>query len=280
VNKPKPLNLTAQLNHRARGNPPNTLPHSAISNCFPGLEFDFRAIWRRIFVGIVIVENNNYVIKAEDPKYEKLVGHRLLRIDNQDVVVATSGPVIPGRGAVPLASGGGNPVAFMEWSNSIARVLRKQGQKVRCEFTKDPSTPEVLVPSDPAQLIAEDLEIRRIFQPSSVPGEHTAVLSEELIQPGELSQGLCSPWQNDYRECACYYWAASRPDYINVEPADDGASRGDNWMQRQRGGEYVLDNRSDSRLLNYDDLFTAWEKYLRFIIQGKDAPEETKRKVE
>jgi hypothetical protein len=280
VNKPKPLNLAAQLTHRARGNPPNTLPHSAISNCFPGLEFDFRAIWRRIFVGIVIVENNNYVVQAEDPQYQNLVGHRLLRIDGNDVVVSTTGPLIPGRSAVTIASGGGNPVAFMEWSNSIARLLKKQGQKVKCEFTKDPTTPEVLVPTDASQLISVDLEIRRIFAPSPAAAEGTAVLSEELIQPGELSQGLCSPWQNDYRECACYYWAASRPDYINVEPAGDGASRGDNWMQRRREGEYVLDNRADSRLLNYDDLFTSWEKYLRFIVGGKDAPEEKDRKIE
>ena len=62
MSNPKPLNLSAQLNYRARGNPPNTVPSSAISNCFPGLEFDFRAIWRRILVGIVLVENNNYVI--------------------------------------------------------------------------------------------------------------------------------------------------------------------------------------------------------------------------
>lgn len=276
----KPLNLAAQLQFRARGNPPNSLPDSAISNCFPGLEFDFRAIWRRILVGIVLVENNNYVIKADDPQYQDLVGHRLLRIDRHDVVVNTSGPVIPGRPAVALASGGGNPVAFMEWSNSIARVLQKQGQKVSCEFTQEPSDPEVLIPPNPSQVIARDLEIRPIFQPGLIPGEQTVVLNEELVQPGELSQGLCSPWQNDYRECACYYWAASRPDYINVSAAQDGASRGDNWMQTRRSGEYVLDNRKDSRLLSYDDLFTSWEKYLRFQIAGKDAPEEVKREVE
>jgi hypothetical protein len=45
---------------------------SAISNCFPGLEFDFRNIWRRIFVGIVLTEHNNYVTHIEDPKYKDL----------------------------------------------------------------------------------------------------------------------------------------------------------------------------------------------------------------
>ena len=50
--KIEPRNLSAQLSYRGRGNPPVSHPSSAISNCFPGLEFDFRAIWRRIFVGI------------------------------------------------------------------------------------------------------------------------------------------------------------------------------------------------------------------------------------
>jgi hypothetical protein len=68
MTKIQPQNLTAQLHYRGRGNPPNTQPVSAISNCFPGLEMDFRAIWRRMFVGIVIVENNNYVLEAEDPR--------------------------------------------------------------------------------------------------------------------------------------------------------------------------------------------------------------------
>ena len=97
--------------------------------------------------------------------------------------------------------------------------------------------------------------------------------AEHLLEPGDLTQSLCSPWQNDYRECACYYWAASRPDYVNVVPADDGASRGDNWMQKERVGQYVLDSRADSRLITYDDLFVSWEKLLRFQIGGRDAEE-------
>ena len=36
---------------------------------------------------------------------------------------------------------------------------------------------------------------------------------------GRADAGLCSPWQNDYRECSCYYWASARPDFVNVEPS-------------------------------------------------------------
>ena len=43
------------------------------------------------------------------------------------------------------------------------------------------------------------------------------------------------------------------------------------WLQRQRTGDYVLDNLRDERLLDYDDLFREWEKVLQFVIGGRDA---------
>src|SRR5262249_36469407 len=41
----------------------------------------------------------------------------------------------------------------------------------------------------------------------------TGVLSL-AYQPGELLMSLCSPWQHDFRDCACHYWAANRPDIV------------------------------------------------------------------
>ena len=69
-----PRNLAAQLSYRGRGNPPVAHPSSAISNCFPGLEFDFRAIWRRIFVGIVLSENNNTWSTSRTPRSSIFAG--------------------------------------------------------------------------------------------------------------------------------------------------------------------------------------------------------------
>ena len=76
ASKITPRNLAAQLAYRGRGNPPVSHPSSAISNCFPGLEFDFRAIWRRFLVGIVLSENNNFVVGCEDEQFKDLVGRR------------------------------------------------------------------------------------------------------------------------------------------------------------------------------------------------------------
>lgn len=264
----KPSNLTAQLHHRGTGNPVSVLPRSAISNCFPGLEFDFRNLWRRTFEGIVLVENNNYVVEAESPACEDLVSRRLLRVDGFDTGVLTTGPVFPDGSSTTLASAANpNAVSFMEWSNSLARILVKQGQEVECEFTAHKQALTEVLAKDEAHPHKVMLKVRRFFEGDS------AAFSTDLLQPGELTQGLCAPWQNDYRECACYYWAASRPDYVNVEPSGNGLSHGDMWMAKKRTGTYIPDDRTDTRLLSYDDLFRDWQGALQFIIGGKDANE-------
>src|SRR5205085_3739852 len=90
------INLTAQLSHRADGNPPCTLPNSAISNSFPGLECDFRNVWRRIFEGIVLHESDNYVVSAEG-KFAALKARRLRFVEDEPTIVPVRVPAIPGR---------------------------------------------------------------------------------------------------------------------------------------------------------------------------------------
>ncbi|MDQ2987923.1 MAG: hypothetical protein M3R60_02340, partial [Pseudomonadota bacterium] len=152
-------------------------------------------------------------------------------------------------------------------SNSIARILHLQGQVVSCEFTAHKEAATEVLWDKHTKTITVDLKLRRFFDAGS------AAFNPALLQPGELTQGLCAPWQNDYRECACYYWAASRPDYVNVEPGADGLSHGDMWFAKKRTGTYIPDNRTDTRLYSYDDLFKCWQEDLRFIIRGKDADE-------
>ncbi|MBH8561088.1 hypothetical protein I8748_02640 [Nostoc sp. CENA67] len=37
---------------------------------------------------------------------------------------------------------------------------------------------------------------------------------KQVYRPGELTQSLCSPWQHDFRDCACFYWASNHPDIV------------------------------------------------------------------
>lgn len=274
-------NLSAQrhrdVNFVARGNPVGTRPVSAIANCTPGLEVDFRAVWRRVFEGIVLREYDNLVVEVTDPSLKHLVGCRLLRISYDGakpfLTMATAigpSPADTVNQSV-VYSTDANPwgLAPLEWSNALAKMLHARvGQTVACDFTKEIAwfTPQ---PWDEEaykehHYVTHHLKVREFFE------NDTAVISRVLAEAGELTQGLCSPWQNDYRECSCYYWASARPDFVNVEPTSAGVSAGDNWLQKERTGVYVPDDYVDSRLVMYDDLFTDWEKWLRFAIGGKD----------
>lgn len=265
-------NLTAQIHYRARGNPPATLPDSAISNCFPGLEFDFRNAWRRMLAGITLSENNNFVLSVQDPQYADLAAHRLLKIEGLPLTFKTTGVTMPYGSTQGLATGSNpNGVSFMEWSNSLARFWELQGKEVQCTFTKDESYTEQL--PDGVPTIEVTMVMRHFFETVDNGGtpERLPVIAGPLLEPGDLTHGLCAPWQNDYRECACYYWAASRPDYVNVVDTGTGSTTGDMWLAKRRTGVYILDDRTDSRLWSYDDLFKGWQEVLRFQIGGFDA---------
>ncbi|MCG8404831.1 MAG: PDZ domain-containing protein [Phycisphaerales bacterium] len=246
----EPLNVTAQLAHQARGNPPSTLPVSAISNCFPGLEFDFRNVWKLLFEGVELHEaglvSGGHVVMDVTPGSPAAAagiakGDRLVQVDGLSVEVLFTRP-------------NGQATAQIGWelSNGLAHIVRKGGETVTGVFRK-PSL----------QQISVDLVVRPIFDGTAI--------NEELAEPGALTQGLCSPWQADYRECGCFYWAASRPDFVNVED-EGGNARGHDWMQSEKepGTPYRPDRGGfSSEHITYDQLYTEWERQLKFVLDGR-----------
>lgn len=283
----QPARRAAEMHHVAAGNPVSSRPITSIGNCTPGLEVDFRAVWRRVFEGIELREWDNLVMKAEDTKYRHLVGHRLLKVeyDTRDgggkrkrrsfftqTTQIGPNPYNAATESVVLSfDASPEGLAPLEWSNMLALMLHERaGKTVTCWFTAKPEKLGMVAWNKKAKHIKRTFRVREFFE-----GD-TAVISQALAQPGELTQGLCSPWQNDYRECSCYYWASARPDFINVEASPVGTSVGDNWLQKARTGSYVPDDYADVRLVLYDDLFKHWEKWLRFAVKGNDAEGEAK----
>jgi hypothetical protein len=251
----EPSNLTAQLHHRAAGNPPSTLPAAAISNAFPGLEFDIRNVWRRVFVGLEVHEAFGLVLSGEGPLAD-LVGNIIVEVDGVAVAITMRGPSVTEEDA-DLG------FTFLEWSNALARALQdKADAEVRCVFVDPKNT------SSPPKTV--NLKLRKLFA-TSPEDELMPLIAEDVADPGQLTQSLCSPWQNDYRECACYYWAASRPDYVNVESTGEGTDVGNSWMSRSREPKrYTGDASGVPGQLTYDDLFRDWQGLLRFIVGGRD----------
>lgn len=272
-----PKNLAAQLAYRGAGNPPSAHPSSAISNAYPGLEMDFRNIWKRLFEGIELHEASNLVVAVDSDALveleELLTGYLLESVDGRAVEAPLRGPLYHGQDPVPLPDTTyHDPRLPLEWSNVLAEVVPKAGASVTCVFRS------IWQQDGQERRLTFDLRVRPFFA-SGADSQPLAVIAREIADPGQLTQSLCSPWQNDYRECACFYWAASRPDYVNVEVRPDGTSAGHNWMQKDRSPTtpriYIEDptiaDRIDPRLVSYDDLFRDWEHELRFIIGGQDA---------
>lgn len=402
MSKITPKNVTAQIKAKIVGNPDSSRLASTISNCFPGLETDFRNAWIRMFKGLTFIEATGVVAEATDPALEHLVGRVLVAIEFDDPegntkrvsVVAT----IKQAGLPSVGIEG-----HIEWGNALAEVIQFGGQTVKGLFHapptvtassgqdrtyglsdslafsglgnvwySDPSaTPraEYLIfdfgaevdkdklrlasagPSqsvDLSQVFPRQLTIQASDDPntwpdsstvaeftdivpmpgqwnefsfpltnaryfrisfdnlSNLPGfgflvliaelqwlprresaenlvvndlfmrsnnNKTGVLDPEIVEPGMLSQGLCSPWQNDYLECACFYWAASRPDYVNVLPGEPES--GHNWFEKNRSdtarGYNGVDSDPNRNLISYTDIFVEWERHLRFIRDGVDS---------
>jgi hypothetical protein len=245
-NEIEPKNLTAQLAYRGRGNPISTHVSTAISNCFPGLETDFRNVWRHLFAGLEFHEATNQVLRLEPGSAAAQAG-----VTTDHFLVSVGGSLV--RGPNVMAT-----LDTIEWNNAVADVLLMAGQVVTCRFEGARGEAAVEVP----------IQLQSLFE--------GITLSEAIAGPGELTQSLCSPWQSDYRECACFYWAANRPDFVNVEVSDAGTV-GHNWLDKTRQPgqpkRYVEENFDNPppELLTYDDLYQRWERELRFQIGGQDS---------
>jgi len=217
-----PLNIAARLSRPAVGNPAAATLASGVANCFPGLEFDHRNLDRRFFPGLVVEF-------ADQPGSQASFGAVVVAVDLDDPLLAE----LPAGDAL---------------RTKLRHVQATMGQDGSAWWVATVGQGGVVV--DPTQVkglpmgsvatwrIVRSLErgavtlvLRRFAAggPSqeelTLEGSRRAYLgrSEALdgaYAAGELTQSLCSPWQHDFRDCGCYYWASNHPD-IAIEPAPE-----------------------------------------------------------
>ena len=51
------------------------------------------------------------------------------------------------------------------------------------------------------------------------------------VPPGDLQSTMCTPWQQDFRDCYCYYWASNRPDMVSGEGPEE---RNLNFLRKRK----------------------------------------------
>ncbi|MFJ7158159.1 LodA/GoxA family CTQ-dependent oxidase [Streptomyces sp. NPDC101118] len=247
-----PRNLTARADHVVRGNPSGTRTESGVDNCFPGLEFDQRNLDKRFFPGLVVD------FHREQP------GTQGVGLNGGSRVLAVTGGVAAAQGltnadlAVPdrplrvLAVCGRTAVDQTEAQAPVRDCRSTSGTGVwRAVHDLLPGRIAVLLGAGPVgATTVGNLNQQRIAGQSFVQrgagGQvQTAVLvadraryltddgviDPEAYEPGELTRSMCAPWQYDFRDCACYYWASSKPD---VSGSPDGSVPQMNFLRRNR----------------------------------------------
>jgi hypothetical protein len=232
-----PRNLTARAAHVVVGNPDISRPEDSVGNCFPGLDMDLRNLDRRFFPGLVF----EFVSDGDTPEPDRL-GALLLYPDGrgdpelQPEYLDQLGPedralIAPLRATLfkqligdlqgKLASG----TWYLDWIEQGGKRLSTRTPPpenlpldgiVVWRLVRGLTPGEVTIGLSRRGGHAAHVELkgwRRLFT-----GPRTGVLSR-AYQPGELMMSMCSPWQHDFRDCACHYWASNRPDVVHGEIA-------------------------------------------------------------
>jgi hypothetical protein len=223
--KIEPLNLTARLAFRVQGNPDISRPEDTVANCFPGLELDIRNLDRRFFPGLVfdfIARNDT----GAPYSYPQIYGAKLMYVDAQqdpDLQLPEARDLynaLMGKEGSELQNG----VWYLDWIEQSGHRLTMNRSVDNTESPMDglfvwrlvrglePGPVKIgLKRRDATAALIELTGWRRAFL-----DRQTAVINA-AYQPGEMLQSLCSPWQHDFRDCYCHYWASNHPDVVYGE---------------------------------------------------------------
>ncbi len=304
-----PRNLTARMGYRVPGNPATSRPEDAVGNCFPGLELDVRNLDRRFFPGLVfdfVARDDIYADYDQPLRF----GARLSFIDvvNDPDVQGSSPLAVQLNNA--LQGDAGTALSIGEW---YIDWIEQDGHRLMMSSTAADGSSQAFdglyvwrivrgleplrrEPADHDHPVTLGMRCRTVGS-AAAPVElvgwrrrftdpSTGVISL-AFQPGEMLQSLCSPWQHDFRDCGCHYWAANHPDVVTGEvmPGEpllpDGspanpelANTPIDWLRADRRremagamGSYVVLNRPFQ--MDHYQINRTWQQ-LSVVIQGAE----------
>lgn len=293
-----PRNLTAYADYNVKGNPPITRPESGVDNCFPGLELDQRNLEQKFFPGLTFEFHHGSGAKLVDITDKQFISPELLKEDD-----------LTGNNELYLRAMIGGRTSNTDEENLIRQfVSRNENEQLRnwqglrvWRYIHDllPGKLGLLIKSGRSIQELNDsekesfseafksntnIEVKRndngSIQYIIIIGERAKYLDEygvidiESYDPGDLTKSLCSPWQYDFRECNCSYWASNKPDI--VVSAD--STKKLNFLRKDRDSDH---SQTDIRKvwygvdeLEHNELIAGeWNK-LPIVIDDKEEDED------
>lgn len=241
-----PRNLTARADALVRGNSVATRPESGVENCYPGLEFDQRNLDKRFFPGLVFefhadlegcfvrTVEPNAVGEANNFSADDLTAGIFLW-----ALYGNHGREQDGVRTYPLDLSGMGGLQCWRYVHDIepGPIGLFLGP---LRYGQPPFSPTLLAQFEAAASAGQEQLIRDTqgrLRYAILCGERRRYLDAEGVidpaafEPGDLTRSLCAPWQYDFRDCGCFYWASNKPDLVAVKPDAPQIAN----FQRKRG---------------------------------------------
>ncbi|MFD3761466.1 LodA/GoxA family CTQ-dependent oxidase [Streptomyces sp. NPDC058622] len=271
-----PRNLTARADHIVHGNPSGTRPESGVDNCYPGLEFDQRNMDKKFFPGLTV-------------DFHRDEGSRVIAVTGGIAAAPAQGLTdadlnVRGQPLYLWALCGRTTVDQPETAAPPINCRGKDGLNVwRHAHDLLPGRIAIVIGpgpgiSSPGLASVGNLNQLRMADNSFVargPAGRVSlavlvsdrrlylnpdgVIDPEAYGPGDLTRSMCAPWQYDFRDCMCFYWAASKPDVTSN--ADDTVPQM-NFLRLNRTPtpdiDHDVDNARRSLEMDYPDVIADW----------------------
>jgi hypothetical protein len=289
-----PRNLTARAEYLVPGNPVVSRPESGADNAHPGLEFDQRNLDRVFFPGLLFDFQFGAGARLSDvrapwadcrdadgrrcldaregefflwyvfgkfgdrPNENQFVD--LYGLDGYDVLRKVHdlepGPLIIAVGRRPDELSLDNAPAWLGPARELMAALQTGNLQPQIKTFRDH---------------AGSFQFAVVVGARAEYLDKQGVIDLQTVEPGALTRSLCSPWQWDFTDCGCYYWAASRPDIVT----DAKGNKGLNFLRAERTSaplpaEDMVDWSKWTKLtMSAPQMIMGWEK-LPVVIDDKE----------
>ncbi|WP_323073690.1 ferritin-like domain-containing protein [Mycetohabitans endofungorum] len=289
-----PRNLTARADALVRGNPVTSRSESGVENCFPGLEFDQRNIDKAFFPGLqfemhhasgVILRDFGDASAAAPFIARNEIDQGVFLVYIEGVFASRMAGVAPSSRVVRFVP----PAGLESWryvrdleigdiavilcnGQALARVANGAlDMEVVTDWLKDRS--------DRVESVAGIGRFILLFGQRARFLTHDGVIDPDAVMPGQLTQSLCSPWQYDFADCGCFYWASNKPDLVSspAQPAQvlnfqrrdrsesgDRAATADDWILKHA---YRWDD--DGLIYRHAEMIKHWAD-LPFVVRRQE----------
>jgi hypothetical protein len=285
-----PRNLTARAGHQVVGNPVVTRLESGVGNCYPGLEYDHRNLDRRFFPGLIF----DFVSQSDavSPNARR-AGLRLVSVESDDPELQNDIDLLAQIEENAEALGKGSWFVDEIEQHGKAILTYTEGEKGKVFLDGLAIIYNIVrgLEPDVVRIVLSNRDDKTV-KPVELKGRRRKFLNSDgvinqVFQAGELTQSLCSPWQHDFRDCACNYWASNHPDIVLTEdkagesllPSGGSADAFKaqspvDWLRADRNREATAEafsSREGNRLFQMDhyEINRRWEQ-LAIVLEGKE----------